>query len=115
MITVKDFKVVRIRYYNKSLSFDPLYDHSESTSFNGGYKLSSLKTGWGRFWANIFGDLNLAILTEKHYKDIILSLTCDRNKLVDLSTEELEALRLRVLDTLRSWKLNVADIMIYSI
>ena len=115
MITIKDFKVVRIRYYNKSLSFDPLYDHGESTSSNGGCKLSSLKTGWGRFWAMVFGDLNLSVLTEEHYKDIILSLTCDRYKLVDLSAEEFEALRLRVLDTLRSWKLNIADIVIYAI
>lgn len=115
MITVKDFKVVRIRYYDKRLSFDSLYDHGENTSSNGGCKLSSLKTGWRRFWVTVFGDLNLDILKEKHYKDIILSLTCDRHKLADLSAEELNALRLRVLDTLRSWKLNIADIIIYSI
>ena len=115
MITVKDFKLVRIWYVNTNLTFDKTYSYTESTSTHGGCNLAKLKTRWSRFWANMSCDIDLGALTDKQYKNRIVTLTCDKQKLWEYSPENLQSIKSRILDTIRSWKLDVQDVLIYAI
>ena len=115
MITEKDFKYVGIRFYNKNLAFDSMYSHSEVTYSDGGCSLASLKNSWKRLWAALLTSVDINLLTNKNYKDRVLKLTCSKEKLADLTTEELAVLKDKVVETLKTWKFNIQDVLIYAI
>ena len=115
MITEKDFKFVGIKYYNKNLAFDPTYSHTDVTFSNGGCSLARLKNPWKRFWVTLSKGIDEDLLTDKNYKDRGLKLTCSREKLADLTSKEIVALKDKVVKTLNAWKLNVQDVLIYAV
>ena len=115
MITAKDFKYVGIRYYDKNLAFDPMYGYSEVTYSDGGCSLAGLKNSWKRFWVALSTSVNVNLLTNKDYKDRVLKLTCSKEKLAGLTPEEITALKNKVVETLNAWKLNIQDVLIYTI
>ena len=115
MVTEKDFKYVGIRYHNKNLAFDPNYDYTDVTYSNGGCSLTRFRNPFTRFWIGWFSPVNPDLVTDKHYTNKVLKLTCSKEKLVGLTPEELAALKDKVVKTLNAWKLDVQDVLIYTI
>ena len=116
MLKIKDFNLVRIRYINRNLTFDKRYQYTEVTSNLGGCNLAKLKTRWSRFWANLDCDIDLGILTNKQYKNKVITLTCSKEKLFGYSNEELEDVKLELLNLITiCWGIYISDIIICAI
>jgi hypothetical protein len=116
MITEKDFKYVGIRYRNKlSAALEPNYDYNDITYLNGGCSLTRLRNPFTRFWVGWFSPVNTDFLTDKKYTNRVLKLTCSKEKLEGLTPEESAALKDKVVKTIKSWKLDIQDVLIYPI
>ena len=115
MLTVKDFKCVGLTYVNKNLKFDPTYDYNDVTFNEGGFRLTRLKNFWRRLGLGLFSYIDTDYFTSKHYKDRVLKLTCNQEKLADLTPNEMVMLKGQIISALNAWKIWVKDVKIYAV
>ncbi len=101
MVTVKDFKCVGLTYKNTNLMFDPTYDYNDVTYSDGGFRLTRLKNLWRRIWLAI-GGVDVDYFVNKHYKNRVLKLTCNREKLADLTPNEMIMLKGQIISALNA-------------
>ena len=115
MITEKDFTYVGLDYINPNLTYNPDYNHTELTFNNGGCNLSKLKNSWKRFLAFFWDGISTEELMNKYYTNKVIKLTCKKEKLLQLSKDELNIIGDRIIKKLATWKINIQKVVIYAI